>query len=115
MNIVEKCEAEYKAGYEAGSRGMQVYRPESVIRMHREELEQFIIEKINPIVGRIFNAGKLVGGMKDSGSMEMTYLHQGTEAIKQLLTDTCGVKFAEDLPTVHVDTVTEDPTGKHFG
>lgn len=47
--------------------------------------EQFIKEKINPIVGDIFHSARRLGFENAPRDMDMQYLKQGTEQIKELL------------------------------
>lgn len=52
--------------------------------------EQFIKEKINPVVGFIFNTARQLGADNAPDSMDMEYLRQGTEKVKALIEESAA-------------------------
>lgn len=52
--------------------------------------EQFIKEKINPVVGFIFNTARQLGMDNAPDSMDMEYLRQGTEKVKALIEESAA-------------------------
>jgi hypothetical protein len=53
--------------------------------------EQFIKEKINPVVGFIFHTARQLGAENAPNSMDMEYLRQGTERVKALIEESAAL------------------------
>lgn len=56
--------------------------------------EQFIKEKINPVVGFIFNTARQLGADNAPDSMDMEYLRQGTEKVRALIEETAAEELS---------------------
>jgi hypothetical protein len=53
--------------------------------------EQFIKEKINPVVGFIFHTARQLGAENAPNSMDMEYLRQSTERVKALIEESAAL------------------------
>ena len=63
--------------------------------------EQFIKEKVNPVVGFIFHTARQLGADNAPDSMDMKYLRQGTERVLALIED-ARLAAAERSPWVPI-------------
>jgi hypothetical protein len=64
--------------------------------------EQFIKEKINPVVGFIFHTARQLGAENAPNSMDMEYLRQSTERVKALIEESAALT-PRDEPAAATD------------
>lgn len=92
----------------------------SDMRLNRERKmnkidEQFIKEKVNPVVGFIYHTARQLGEDNAPNSMDMEYLKQGTEKVCQLLIDAGAASRKEVVERIEklrsYATQEDDPHG----